>query len=419
MLFRSEPIHTVAAVVGTGSIPDEVQQVLDEFTDVFETPKSLPPMRDGHNHPIILQSGTDPISLKPYRYSAAQRDVIEKLVEELLQSEFIQPSSSPFSSPIVLVKKKDGSWRMCIDYRQLNKHTIKNQYPIPLIEELFEELGSARWFTKLDLKVGYHQIRMVPDDVPKTDFKTHSGHFEWLVMPFGLTNAPVTFQATMNDLFRAHLRKFVLVFFDDILIYSSNLSDHVLHLEVVLQTLRDNHFYVKHSKCIFAASCVEYLGHFITNGTVLTDPKKIQAVADWPLPTTVKQLRGFLGLAGYYRRFIKSYGILARPLTTLLKKNSFNWSPEATSAFEQLKLALITAPVLVLPDFSKQFVVESDACGVGVGAVLMQAGQPLAFFSKALAPRHQQLSVYEKELMAVVLAMLHLRQYLEIGRAHV
>ena len=222
---------------------------------------------------------------------------------------------------------------------------------------------------------------MVPEDVPKTAFKTHSGHFEWLVMPFGLTNAPATFQSTMNDLFRNYLLKFVLVFFDDILAYSPTILDHVAHLEVVLQILQDNCFFVKHSKCTFVASCVEYLGHFITNGTVLTDPKKIQDVMDWPIPTTVKQLRGllgrgFLGLAGYYRHFIKTYGTLIRPLTKLLKKNVFKWSTEATHAFEQLKIALTTAPVLALPDFSKQFVVESDAWGLELGLCSCRMGDP-------------------------------------------
>ncbi|XP_054814737.1 uncharacterized protein LOC129315194 [Prosopis cineraria] len=397
-------------------IPEAINSTLQGFPNLFEAPKGLPPFHEGHDHSIVLQEGTNPVNLKPYRYPSAQKDVIEGLVKELLHTGVIQESSSPFSAPIVLVKKKDGIWRMCIDYRELNKKTVKNQYPIPLVEDLFDELSVAKWFTKLDLRAGYHQIRMVPQDVSKTAFKTHSGHYEWLVTPFGLTNAPATFQGAMNSIFRPYLRKFVLVFFDDILIYSSNLNDHVQHLKEVFSILRQHQFFIKKSKCSFAASEVEYLGHLIGGGQVRTDPKKVQAVAEWPEPTNIKQLRAFLGLAGYYRRFVKSYGILAKPLTLLLKKNGFEWSRVAAAAFTKLKEVLISAPVLTLPDFSKQFVVETDACGVGVGAVLMQSGQPIAYFSKGLAERHQKLSIYEEELMAVVLAVLHWHQYLERKR---
>lgn len=300
-----------------------VQVTLAEYEDVFREPTELPPLRPGHNHSIVLREGTYPINLKPYRYSAEQKDVIEQQVKELLQHGMLQESSSPFSAPIVLVKKKDGSWRMCIDYRELNKGTIKNQYPIPLVEDLLDELHMAKWFTKLDLRAGYHQIRMVPADCFKTAFKTHSGHYEWLVMPFGLTNAPATFQGAMNDIFRSFLRKFVLVFFDDILIYSASVEEHVHHLEVVLGVLRAQQYFVKKSKCTFVAQNVEYLRHIIAAGKVSTDPRKIQVVVEWPEPQNVRQLRRFLGLAGYYRRFIRGFGEVARPLTLLTRKDAF------------------------------------------------------------------------------------------------
>ena len=267
-------------------------------------------------------------------------------------------------------------------------------------------------FKKIDLRSGYHQIRMHEEDVIKTAFKTHHGHFEFLVMPFGLSNAPATFQGLMNYVFRNYLRKFVLVFFDDILIYSGSMDDHLQHLAAVFDVMREHQLFAKESKCSFAISKVEYLGHFISAKGVETDPVKIQAVRDWPTPRNVKQLRSFLGLSGYYRKFIKGYAHLAKPLMNLLRKGAFEWSANAQVAFDQLKTALINAPILGIPDFSKTFVVETDASTHGIGAVLMQEGHPLAFISKALGPKWQGLSVCEKELLALVFAVQKWQQCL-------
>jgi hypothetical protein len=281
--------------------------------------------------------GSNPVKVKPYRYPHSQKTQIEQMIHEMLHQGIIQPSTSPFSSPIILVKKKDGTWRFCTDYRALNTITVKDSFPIPTVDELLDELFGAKYFSKLDLRSGYHQILVQPEDRYKTAFRTHQGHYEWLVMPFGLTNAPATFQSLMNHIFHHALRKYVLVFFDDIFIYSPTWQAHLDHLDAVLKILQDNVLFVKLSKCSFGVSEIKYLGHRVTSQGVAMDKDKIQAIQDWPVPKNVKQLRGFLGLTGYYRRFIKSYARVAAPLTELLKKESFVWNDQAEMAFSPVK----------------------------------------------------------------------------------
>ncbi|XP_026459814.1 uncharacterized protein LOC113360524 [Papaver somniferum] len=348
----------------TSVIDPQVQQLLAQFTNTFKQPTALPPERL-HDHRIPLVPGSPPVNVRPYRYPYFQKSEIEKIVAELQFSGFIRPSSSPYSSPVLMVRKKDGSWRMCVDYRALNKLTIKDRFPIPVVDDLLDELHGATVFTKLDLRSGYHQIRLHKADIPKTAFRTHDGHYEFLVMPFGLSNAPSTFQSLMNDSFREYLRKFVLVFFDDILIYSKNMSDNLIHLSQVFEVLRYNQLFVKESKCTFAQSSVGYLGHVISVEGVSVEQEKIECIMSWPTPTTIRDLRGFLGLAGYYRKFVKDFGKISAPLTQLLKKDAFQW--------------------------------------------------PIAFHSKPLAEKNKNLAVYDKEMLAIISAIQKWRHYL-LGR---
>ncbi|KAJ0493125.1 putative nucleotidyltransferase, Ribonuclease H [Helianthus annuus] len=358
---------------------------------------------------------SNPVNVRPYRYPRYQKEIMTSLIQDMLKDGVIKPSNSPYSSPVLLVRKKDGSWRFCVDYRALNAITVKDRFPIPTVDELLDELHGATIFSTIDFTSGYHQIRLAEADTHKTAFRTVDGHYEFLVMPFGLTNAPSTFQATMNDVFRNALRRYVLVFFDDILIYSATRDQHYQHLHSVFQTLANINFFAKPSKCIFAVDSISYLGHIISSKGVEAEPDKLQAIQNWPTPSSLTNLRGFLGLTGYYRRFVRDYARIAAPLTDILKKPAFKWTPEASIAFDKLKSSMVSLITLTLPNFTRPFDVTTDASNVAIGAVLSQGDRPIAFFSKKMCPRMQASSAYVRELYAITEAVKKWRQYL-LGR---
>ena len=391
----------------------DVQYLISEFQDLT-TPRTAPPPPRNIAHTIPLEPGHKPPFRPIYRLSPKELAEVEKQVSELLQQGLIQPSSSPFGAPVLYDTKKDGSLRMCIDYRGLNKITIKNKYPLPRTDQLLDSLSGAKNFTSLDLQSGYHQIRIPEEDQPKTAFRTPFGHYEFRVLSFGLTNAPATFQATMNDIFRPYLNKFVVVYIDDILIFSRSHKEHVHHLRLIFEKLRENDFKIKLSKCEFEKNEVKFLGHLVGEHGVKVDPDKTAAVANWSPPTNLTSLRSFLGLAQYFRKFIKDFSRIATPLTNLTKKNvPYNWTPQCQQAFDEIKHALIHPPVLALPDFSKPFEVVCDASVEGLGAVLLQDGRPLAYESRKLSPAEYNYHTGEQELLAVVHALKTWRCYLE------
>eukprot|EP00253_Pinus_taeda_P017231 PITA_17231 len=354
--------------------------VIQEFTDVFpEEIPGLPPRRN-IDFTIELVPGAAPVSRAPYRMSVPELTELKMQLQELLDKNYIRPSVSPWGAPVLFVRKKDGTLRMCIDYRQLNKLTIKNKYPLPRIDELFDQVKGTTVFSKIDLRSGYHNIRIKDEDIAKTAFRTRYGHYEFVVFPFGLTNAPATFMCLMNGIFHPYLDQFVLIFIDDILIYSRTIEEHHEHLRIVLQTLREHQLYAKFSKCDFFKAEIQYLGHVITKDGIAVDPEKIKAIMEWSK-----------------------------------KGKLFHWTPNCQKSFEQLKHLLTTTPILSIADPNKDYVVCTDASKEGLGGVLMQDGRVIAYESRKLKEHEQKYSAYDLELAAVIHALKMWRHYL-MGR---
>ncbi|WVZ59143.1 hypothetical protein U9M48_009335 [Paspalum notatum var. saurae] len=397
--------HMVATVNATEL--DEIKEipVVCDFPDVFpEELPGLPPDRDVEFR-IDLIPGTAPRLKKAIRMAPDELKELKIQLQEQLDKGFIRPSSSPWGCPALFVEKKDqGGKRLCVDYRPLNAVTVKNKYPIPHIDILFDQLAGAKVFSKIDLRSGYYQIKIREEDIPKTAFSTRYGLYEYLVMSFGLTNAPAFFMYMMNSVFMNELDKFVVVFIDDILIYSKNEKEHEEHLRQVCVRLKE----------------VGSSGHVLSEKGVAVDPSKVKDVLNWKQPETVTEIRSFLGLAGYYRRFIKDFSKIAKPMTSLTKKNAkFVWGPKCEEGFRELKKLLTTAPVLAQPDVTKPFDVYCDASGQGLGCVLMQEGRVIAYASRQLRKHETNYPTHDLELAAVVHALKIWRHYLLGNTCHI
>ena len=395
-------------------LPSVVVSLLQEYEDVFphDVPSGLPPIR-GIEHQIDFVPGAAIPNRPAYRSNPEETKELQRQVEELMAKGHVRESMSPCAVPVLLVPKKDGTWRMCVDCRAINNITVKYRHPIPRLDDMLDELHGSCIFTKIDLKSGYHQIRMREGDEWKTAFKTKYGLYEWLVMPFGLTNAPSTFMRLMNHALRAFIGKFVVVYFDDILVYSKSLDEHVEHLHCVIDVLRKEKLYANLKKCSFCLDKVVFLGYVVSANGIAVDEEKVKAIKEWPTPKSITEVRSFHGLASFYRRFVKDFSTLAAPLTEIVKKSvGFKWEGEQERAFNEIKERLCYAPLLALPDFSKTFEIECDASGIGIGAVLMQEKKPIAYFSEKLNGAALNYPTYDKELYALVRALETWQHYL-------
>ncbi|XP_015279897.1 PREDICTED: retrotransposon-like protein 1, partial [Gekko japonicus] len=395
-----------------------------DYADVFDEKEAdqLPPHRP-YDCAINLIPDAPLPSGRLYPMAEPELAALRDYLDKNLARGFIRPSTSPLSSPVLFVKKKTGDLRLCNDYRALNKITIRDRYPLPLIPELMDRLRGAQIYTKLDLRGAYNLVRIKAGDEWKTAFGTRYGQYEHLVMPFGLTNAPAVFQRFMNDIFRDLLDRFVVIYLDDILIFSATVPQHIDHVRQVLHRLRTHGLYAKLEKCEFHRKSVEFLGHIISPEGTLMDPKKVEAILQWQPPQNRKDVQRLLGFSNYYRQFIPAYADLTKPLTRLLRlKEPFRWTPEADQAFAILKQRFATGPLLRYPDPNLPFVVEADASSVALGAVLSQRAdpsqplQPCAYYSRQLSSAEQNYTIWERELLAIKTAFEVWRHHLEGAR---
>jgi hypothetical protein len=404
------------------TIPVEFQDYSDVFSKISADKL---PEHGQYDHTIPLESGTKPPFGRIYGLSEVELKALDEYLKDNLAKGFIRPSSSPAGAPILFVKKSDGSLRLCVDYRGLNKITIKNRYPLPLIQENLDRLKHAKYFTKIDLRGAYNLIRIAAGEEWKTAFRTRYGLFEYLVMPFGLTNAPASFQQLMNEVLREYLDNSVIVYLDDILIFSNTREEHVNHVKSVLSKLRHNRLWAKAEKCKFFQTSVDFLGYIVSTDGISMDPSKVKSILDWPAPKSVKDIQVFLGFANFYRRFIKNYSKITAPLTKLLRKNTkFQWNDPAQNAFDSLKKSFTSAPILTHFDPGRPIILETDASDFALAGIISHpAGpgrlQPIAFYSRKFNDAELNYEIYDKELLAIIACLKEWRAYCEGSRQKV
>lgn len=396
----------------------EIRRVLNDYQNLIFHEGDQLTNTDSITHRIQLTTDQQ-IHAKLYRLPPKHEKEVEKQIEEMEKQGIIRKSYSRYASPIVVVAKKlDNSgqqkFRICVDYRKLNEYTVDDKFPLPNIDGILDKLGRAQYFTTLDLAKGYHQIKMNPDDIHKTAFVTPKGLYEYVRMPFGLKNAPATFQRLMNEVLREYINKICVVYLDDILIFSTSLQEHIVNIRKIFNKLSEHNLKVQFDKCSFLRKETEFLGHVLTDQGMKPNPNKIKCIEEYPLPTSEKQLRGFLGVTGYYRKFIEGYARLAQPMTKYLKKeNSLNPNdPEYITAFENLKKNIINHPILKFPNFAKPFELTTDASNYAIGAVLTQDKQPVCYASRTLNEHERNYSTTDKEFLAIVWAVNYFRPYL-------
>ena len=399
----------------TNSQKDEFDKIVKEYDDVFSKGDHDLGHFDKCKFEIITNSDR-PVKCRPYRVPYAQQQTIDKMIDDMLTNKIITKSNSPWASPIVIVKKKDGSDRFCVDYRKLNQVTVKDNYPIPLIEETLDSLGGAHYFSTIDLASGYWQIALNDEAKEKTAFASHKGLFKFEVLPFGLSNAVPAFQRTMEIVLDGVPN--CKVYLDDIIIYSRTFEEHLIHLIKVLQRLREANLKIKPQKCEFGKQEVRFLGFTINKQGIKPNEDKVEAIKNYPRPRNAKEVKRFLGMASYYRKFIKDYGSTAEPINRLLKKETkFYWSDECEESFKKLIFYLTNPPILIYPDFVKEFVLETDASTIGLGAVLAQKdkngiNRAIAYASRMLKPPERKYTATELEGLAIVWAVDQFKQYL-------
>jgi hypothetical protein len=423
--------HVTAAVVDgrAGQVQADdgswIPSTYRVFLDIFSKKKAetLPPHRST-DHAIDLETGTKLPYGRIYSLSETELKTLKAYIETNLANGFIQRSSSPAASPILFVKKKDGSLRLCVDYRALNQASVKNRYPLPLISEILERVGKAKIFTKLDLRGAYNLIRIKEGDEFKTAFRTRYGQFEYRVMPFGLTNAPATFQAYMDDCLRPYKDEFVVCYLDDILIYSEDPAQHEDHVRKVLERLREYGLYCKAEKCEFSVKKVGFLGFVVSPDGIEMEADRIATIEDWPTPKSVKDVQVLMGFTNFYRRFVKKYAKVTAPISDLLKKEAsgkWEWTQHAEIALQKLKRAFTEAPILQHFDPEKPITLQTDASGFAIAGILNQFDgfgvlRPTSFYSRKCTPAEQNYDTYDRELLAIVVAMKQWRHHLEGAR---